>query len=130
MRRPYFDEIPVSYTRFLPYLIHVEDIVPKEISPSTFPYGPKHNPNVSCEFHVGYIGYSTEDCMVFKVKVQKLLDKKLLSFSEEQPNVKTNPLPGHNWPKVNAIDEEEYTEVVKEVIKVKTSMLIIIKRLK
>lgn len=67
--------------------------------------------------------------MLFKVKVQELIDQKLLSFSEEQPNVKTNPLPSHNGLVVNAIDEEGHTEVANEVAKVKTPMMVIIKKL-
>lgn len=53
--------------------------------------------------------------MLFKVKVQELIDQKLLFFSEVQPNIKTNPLPDHNGHVVNEIVKEENTGVVKEV---------------
>lgn len=105
-------------------------IMPKEIPPATFPYSPNHNPNVSCAFHARYIGHSTEDCMIFKNKVQELIDQKLMSFSEEQPNVKTNLLPVHNGPVVNASIEKEHTKVIKEVAEVKTPMMVVMENCK
>lgn len=113
----------------LPYLVHVEAIVSREILLTSFPYHPKHYPNESCAFHVGYIGNSTKDFLVFTNKVQELIDQKILSFFEEQPNVKTNHLYVHNGLTVNVIEEEEYTEVVREVPKVKTPMIIVLKKL-
>lgn len=59
-------------------------------------YGPKYNPNVSCAFHTGYIRHSTEDCSLFKTRVQELIDQKILYFYEVEPNVRTNHLPNHN----------------------------------
>lgn len=60
-------------------------------------------------FHAGYIGHSTEVCLVFKNKVQDLIDQKFLSFTEEKPNMSTNPLPTHNGPVTSAVIEEEGT---------------------
>lgn len=51
------------------------------------------------------IGHSIEDFYVFKIKFQELLGQKLLTFIEEQPNIKRNLLPGHDGSAVNAIDE-------------------------
>lgn len=82
-------------------------IVPKEIPHVTFPYISKHNHNASCSFHTGYIGHSIEDCGLFKANMQELIDHKILSFSEEQPNMKTNPLLVYNWLIVNVIIKEE-----------------------
>lgn len=50
-----------------------------------------------------------QDCLVFKAKVQELIDWKILSFFEEQSNVRTHPFPGHNGQVVNVIEEEECT---------------------
>lgn len=83
--------------------------MPKEIPPATFPYHPKHSPNVSCAFHAEFIGHSTEDCLFFKTMVQELIDKEILSFSKEQPNMKTNPLLVQNRSVVSAIIDEECT---------------------
>ncbi|XP_050889620.1 uncharacterized protein LOC127094899 [Lathyrus oleraceus] len=94
-KRPRHDQILVSYTQLLPYLVQQGPIMPKEIPPAMPPYNNKHNPNVSYAFHVGYIRHSTEDCLVLKARVQELIDQKVLSFSEVGPNVITNPLPNH-----------------------------------
>lgn len=96
----------MSYTHLLPYLVHVEAIVPKEILPAVFPYNPKHNPNVSCAFHAGYIGHSDEDYFVFNNKVHELIDQDILSSTEEKPSVKNNRLPNHDGLIVNVVLEE------------------------
>lgn len=114
----------------MPYLVHVGEVVPKEIKLAIFPYHPKHDPNASCVYHAGYIGHSIHDFYVFKNKVHELLNQKLLAFTEEQLNVKKNSLPGHDGSAVNAIDDVEYTKVINEVSRVKTSMSIIKERLK
>lgn len=85
------------------------EIVPKEIPLVAYPYYLKHNPNVPCVFHTGYIGHSTEDFLVFKNKVQDLIYQKIMSFIEENPNIRTNPLPTHNVPAVSAVIKEEGT---------------------
>lgn len=80
-------------------------------------------------FHFEYIGNSIEDFLVFKNKVQELIDQKILSFSKEHPNVRTNPLHVHNESVVNVINEEECIELVKEVDKVKTLMRVVLRKL-
>lgn len=64
--------------------------MPKGIPPAVYPYGPKYDPNVSCAFHVCYIRHSIEDYGLFKNRAQELIDHKILSFSEEGPNVRTD----------------------------------------
>lgn len=71
------------------------------------PFNPNNNPNATCAFHAGYIGHSTDDCRALKKRIQELIDQEILSFSKEEPNVKTNPLPNHNGAAVNAMIEEE-----------------------
>ena len=66
-----------------------------EILLAIFPYHVRDDPNSPCAYRVGHKGHSTEDCWSFKVKVQELIDQKVLSFFEEGPNVITNPLPDH-----------------------------------
>lgn len=86
--------------------------MPKEISSVVYPFGLKYNPNVSCAFHVGYIGHSTEDCWSFKVKVKKLIYQKVLSFSEAGPNVITNPFPDHCGQVANAVSGKDCSDFV------------------
>ena len=111
-KRPQHDQVPVSYTQLVPYLVQQGEIVPKEIPPAMPLYNNKHNPNVSCAFHVGYIGHSTEDYLVLKARVQELIDQKVLSFSEAGPNVITNPLPDHCGQIVNAISGEDCSDSI------------------
>lgn len=84
-------------------------IIPKAIPPTVFPFNTRYNPNMSYAFHAGCIGHSTEHCIVFKNKVQELIDQDILSFIEEKPNVKNNLLPNHGSLTVNSVLEEEET---------------------
>lgn len=68
--------------------------------------------------------------MFFKNKVQDLIYQKILSFTEEKPNVRTNSLPTHNGPEVSAVIEEDGTESVREVADVKTPMTMVVEKLR
>ncbi|XP_050919781.1 uncharacterized protein LOC127137354 [Lathyrus oleraceus] len=128
-KRTQYDKIPVPYTDLVPYLIHVGAIVPKEIPQAMSPYHYKHNPNASCAYHAGHVGHSTEDCWPLKNKIQDLIDRKILTFSEEKPNVKTNPIPNHDGPSVSVVIEEEPAEPVKWVDEVKTPFSVVLRKL-
>lgn len=80
-------------------------------------------------FHVRYTGHSTEDYLVFKNKIHDLINQNILCFTEEKPNVRTNPLSTHNGPAVSAIIEEEATKSVRGVTNVKTPMRVVIEKL-
>ena len=45
---------------------------------------------------MGERGHNVDNWIVLKYKVQKLIDKKILSFQEPEPNVHQNPLPERN----------------------------------
>ncbi|XP_050919291.1 uncharacterized protein LOC127136815 [Lathyrus oleraceus] len=113
----------------VPYLIHVGDIILKEIPAATPPFHPKHDPNASCTYHVGFIGHSTEDCWALKYKIQDLISQDILTFSEEKSNVKTNPLSNHGGAAVNTVVEEETTESTLRAEEVKTPMSLVLHRL-
>ncbi|KAH1242711.1 hypothetical protein GmHk_07G019990 [Glycine max] len=53
----------------------------------------------------GAPGHNIDSCCPFKYKVQHLISAGWLSFQEEGPNVKTNPLASHGKASVNAIQE-------------------------
>lgn len=72
----------MSYAHLLSILINVREIVPKEIKPSRFPYYPKLDLNVTCGYHVGHVGNSTEACCIPKNKVEELFDQKMLCFTD------------------------------------------------
>lgn len=52
-----------------------------------------------------------------------------MSFSEEKPNVRTNPLSNHGGSAVNVVIEEETTESVLRADDVNTPMSVVLKRL-
>lgn len=69
-----------------------------------------YDPSKKCEYHMGEVGHSTDECLTLKHKVQNLLDTKAFAFNTAQPNVKKNPLPEHE-DRVNAIDEGPLEEM-------------------
>ncbi|XP_050875254.1 chromatin-remodeling ATPase INO80-like [Lathyrus oleraceus] len=95
--------IPMTYTQLLPYLIQNETVVPRALPPMPKPHKPWYDENVRCAFHANSEGHTTENCKVFKLRVQELIDKKILSFADV-PNVGNNPLPKHDGSGVNAIE--------------------------
>ncbi|PNX79654.1 coatomer subunit zeta-3, partial [Trifolium pratense] len=121
--RKIFDPIPVPYSQLLPYLVHGGMVIPRALKPMTPPFPAWYDANSKCEFHAGTEGHATDNCRAFKHKVQELLDKKLLTFKENGPNVKDNPLPGHNGPSVNQVEGSE--ELIKEAIRIKTPLAVI-----
>ncbi|KAL3729831.1 hypothetical protein ACJRO7_026904 [Eucalyptus globulus] len=66
---------------------------PKRPNPECYP---AYNPSKKCDYHMGEIGHSTDDCYVLKHKVQDLLDTKAFSFSSNQQNPLPNPDEGAN----------------------------------
>ncbi|PKI57892.1 hypothetical protein CRG98_021731 [Punica granatum] len=62
---------------------------------------PNFNPanldqSLCCEYHMGAPGHTTDNCYIIRVKLQAMIDKKLLLFNEEKPpNVQANPILDH-----------------------------------
>ena len=100
-----FTPIPMPYADLLPSLITNQMAVvnPEKIYQSPFPRW--YNPNATCAYHGGVPGHSIEKCVAFKHKVQSLIDARQLTFQEDNPNVRTNPLTNHEGPVVNAVEE-------------------------
>ncbi|XP_050877309.1 uncharacterized protein LOC127081066 [Lathyrus oleraceus] len=74
------------------------------------------------------LGHTTENCKVLKLRVQELIDHKILSFSDV-PNVGNNPLPKHDVSGVNAIDSSTDDVLVKDMFKFKTLLTVVHARL-
>lgn len=102
--------------------------MPKEIPRVVPPYHPKHNPNASCAYHVRHVGHSAEDCWPLKNKIQDLINREILTFSEEKSNVKTNPLSNHDGPTVSVVIKEETAEPVRWVDDMKTPLSVVLRR--
>jgi len=70
------------------------------------PYPKWYNSNAMCAYQSGAPGHNIDSCLPFKYKVQHLINVGWLSFQEEDPNIKTNPLASHGGASVNAIKKD------------------------
>ncbi|XP_050874946.1 uncharacterized protein LOC127078541 [Lathyrus oleraceus] len=120
--------IPMTYTQLLPYLIQNGTVVPRALPPMPKPHKPWYDENARCAFHANSEGHTTENCKVFKLRVQELIDQKILSFADV-PNVGNNPLPKHDSSGVNAIESSTDDGLIKDVFKLKTLLTVVHARL-
>jgi len=94
----------MTYGDLLPSLIvnQLAVVIPGRIFQSLFPKW--YNPSATCAYHGGTPGHSVKQCMALKNKVQNLIEAGWLTFQEDGPNIKTNPLANHGGAAVNAIE--------------------------
>ncbi|KAL5170415.1 hypothetical protein HKD37_11G032129 [Glycine soja] len=92
---PEFTPLPMTYEDLLPSLIanHLAVVTPRRVLEPPFPKW--YDPNATCKYHGGVPGHSVEKCLALKYKVQHLMDAGWLTFQEDRPNVRTNPLANH-----------------------------------
>ncbi|XP_058763524.1 uncharacterized protein LOC131636970 [Vicia villosa] len=81
-----YDAIPMTHDELLSELLKLSLVEPKQLDPVSFPYPEGFNPNVSCGYHAGAPGHSTDDCQPFRDKVQDLIDAKAIAFTPEGQN--------------------------------------------
>ncbi|KAL5127522.1 hypothetical protein HKD37_14G039933 [Glycine soja] len=70
------------------------------------PFPKWYDPNATCKYHGGVPGHSVEKCLALKYKVQHLMDAGWLTFQEDRPNVRTNPLANHGGGAINAVESD------------------------
>ncbi|KAH1205708.1 hypothetical protein GmHk_16G046352 [Glycine max] len=101
-----FTPLPMTYEDLLPSLIanQLAMVTPGKVYQPPFPKW--YDPNATCKYHGGAPGHSIEKCLAFKHKVQHLIDAGWLTFQEDWPNVKTNPLANHGGGAVNAVESD------------------------
>ncbi|KAH1265359.1 hypothetical protein GmHk_01G001078 [Glycine max] len=106
--RPFqeFTPLPMTYEDLLPSLIanHLAVVTPGRVLQPPFPKW--YDPNATCKYHGGVPGHSVEKCLALKYKVQHLMDAGWLTFQEDRPNVRTNPLANHGGGAINAVDSD------------------------
>ncbi|KAH1189603.1 hypothetical protein GmHk_20G057343 [Glycine max] len=106
--RPFqeFIPLPMTYEDLLPSLIanQLAVVTPGKVFQPPFPKW--YDPNATCKYHGGAPGHSIEKCLAFKHKVQHLIDVGWLTFQEDRPNVKTNPLANHGGGAVNVVESD------------------------
>ena len=110
----------MTYTELLSDLLRNALVAICPMKPLEPPYPKYFDVNATCDYHGGAIGHSTEKCLSYKHKVQALIDSGWLKFQENKPNIKTNPLSGHDNASINAIDLEG-RQLVKNVSEIKSS---------
>ncbi|KAH1198676.1 hypothetical protein GmHk_18G052210 [Glycine max] len=103
---PEFTPLPMTYEDLLPSLIanHLAVVTPGRVLEPPFPKW--YDPNATCKYHGGAPGHSIERCLALKYKVQHLMDAGWLTFQEDRPNVRTNPLANHGGGAVNAVESD------------------------
>ncbi|KAH1228796.1 hypothetical protein GmHk_10G028725 [Glycine max] len=96
----------MTYEDLLPSLIanHLAVVTPGRVLEPPFPKW--YDPNATCKYHGGAPGHSIEKCLALKYKVQHLMDAGWLTFQEDRPNVRTNPLANHGGGAVNAVGSD------------------------
>ncbi|KAA0040717.1 RNA-directed DNA polymerase (Reverse transcriptase), Ribonuclease H-like protein [Cucumis melo var. makuwa] len=108
---------PVNSKSSRPFVQGQAHIPMIPIQPS---YPKWYDSNARCDYHARGAEHSSENCLALKRKVQSLVNAGWLSFkkSSEKPNVNENPLPNHENPKVNVVDElvEKYKNEVYEIM--------------
>ncbi|XP_050878147.1 uncharacterized protein LOC127081963 [Lathyrus oleraceus] len=125
--RPSFASIPMTYTELYPSLLQKGLVTPRPLGPPPNPLPPWYNQDAHCTFHEGAPGHDLEGCYALKHIVRELVEKKILSFRDVGPNVKSNPLPGHG--DINAIEDVSDVCIIKNVEDVKTPLLALHARL-
>ncbi|KAK2368225.1 hypothetical protein QL285_081434 [Trifolium repens] len=85
-RNVHYDRIPMPYGQILPHLLQKGLVQLKPLDPVSPPYPPGFDENARCDYHNGSPGHNIENCKAFKYKVQELIDQKLLTFQEGEPN--------------------------------------------
>ena len=87
------------------------------------PYPRWYNKNAQCDYHFGNMGHSIEDCTALKRRVHDLIKVGALPFDDEDvPDVNRNPLPDHQRPKINAVENDPELLVEKDVRAICMSM--------
>ncbi|GAU46722.1 hypothetical protein TSUD_100140 [Trifolium subterraneum] len=78
--------------------------------------------DLTCAFHQGAPGHDVERCYAFKKAVQELIRNKVLSFKDENPNVRNNPLPNHGS-SIHFIQSCQETSTILSVKDIKTPLV-------
>ena len=84
------------------------------------PFPKNYEPNAKCDYHGGGVGYSIENCVSLKHKVEALINSGWIKFHEDKPSVEANPLSGLGNPSTNAIEVKKH-RLVRDVNEIRSS---------
>lgn len=110
----------MTFTELYPYLVQRGLVTTRALGPPPNPLPANYNAATHCLFHEGAPGHDLENCYALKNLVRDLMEKKILSFNDPPPNVKSNPLPDHGA--VNAIDASSEENSILDVAQIKTPL--------
>lgn len=104
--------LPRPLSKLLPILLEWHVVV-KEVPRENPPRFLGFDEYKTCVCHIGERGHDVDNYLALKIKIQQLIDRKILNFQEPEPNVHQNPLLEHNV--VNMIcGEDEKVESKKD----------------
>ncbi|XP_058764547.1 uncharacterized protein LOC131638004 [Vicia villosa] len=118
----------VPQQQLLPQLLANQLVQLRELGPPPDTLPPGYDVNAHCEFHSGAPGHTIEKCRALKLKVQDLIDDKIISFTPTGPNVQNNPMPPHAGA-TNAIEWCDEHILVTGVDGIKMPLAIVRERL-
>ncbi|GAU47906.1 hypothetical protein TSUD_404660, partial [Trifolium subterraneum] len=121
-RNPPFDPIPMKYADLLPALLAKDFVQTRPPPPVPAVLPTWYRSDLTCAFHQGAPGHDVERCYALKKAVQELIRNKVLSFKDENPNVRNNPLPNHGS-SVHFIQDCQETSTILSVKDVKTPLV-------
>ena len=129
--RPLVELIPMTYTELIPRLIQGQLLARVPLTSMEPPYPRWYDANVTCDYHYGIKGHSTENCLAFKNQIQALRNAVYINFGYNKDgvsNIINNPLPNHSGPKINGILESSMDEKKTYVQNVITPMSVIFEK--
>ncbi|GAU51875.1 hypothetical protein TSUD_416600 [Trifolium subterraneum] len=121
-RNPPFEPIPIKYADLLPALLAKNFVQTRPPPPVPAVLPTWYRSDLTCAFHQGAPGHDVERCYALKKAVQELIRNKVLSFKDENPNVRNNPLPNHGS-SIHFIQDCQETSTILSVKDVKTPLV-------
>ncbi|GAU10257.1 hypothetical protein TSUD_418800 [Trifolium subterraneum] len=121
-RNPPFDPIQMKYADLLPALLAKNFVQTRPPPPVPAVLPTWYRSDLTCAFHQGAPGHDVERCYALKKAVQELIRNKVLSFKDENPNVRNNLLPNHGS-SVHFIQSCQETSTILSVKDIKTPLV-------
>ncbi|GAU51264.1 hypothetical protein TSUD_412510 [Trifolium subterraneum] len=121
-RNPSFDPIPMKYADQLPALLAKNFVQTRPPPPVPAVLPTWYRSDLTCAIHQGAPGHDVERFYALKKAVQELICNKVLSFKDENPNVRNNLLPNHGS-SVHFIQGCQETSTILSVKDIKTPLV-------
>ncbi|KAA3465162.1 RNA-directed DNA polymerase (Reverse transcriptase), Ribonuclease H [Gossypium australe] len=110
-----FTPIYMTYGQLYQKLYDTHVVAPHYLQPLQPPYPKWYDANAQCEYHVGIVGHSIENCLAFKKLVEKLIQMGVVKVNDTE-----HPLPNHANNGVNMMGGKVGKGVKMNVEEIKT----------